>query len=293
MTLFEAGPDAGWTSSGLYINLDGTFKNGTAFVYNPIPASYAVIQQGHGGISGEWKGSGIGFHGTSLNKGRPAVYTITFDVPELDIKGSVVMKSLAPPHYPCSLDIPGVTEELLPTVGWANAQPDTQATVSLSVAGTPLEFTGRGYHDKNWGTAPFSQVVQSWYWGHAYLGPYSIVWFDAQSRDGSEYFSSYITENGKVLKTSCSERASVVRPWGANSTYPPVPATGPPQGFAIDFDLGEDRRFSANITNELMTLETRGGYYQRFIGPVTGGIVGEETFEGKGLWEQFKYPLNS
>jgi len=174
-------------------------------------------------------------------------------------------------------------------VGWANAQPDAVAEADFTVNGTSLSFKGVGYHDKNWGDIPFWEAVQSWYWGHARLGPYSLVWFDTQARDGKEYYSGYVTKDGKIIEGSCADKAVVARPWGKNSQYPPVPETGAPEGFSLTFDLGKGETFTANVTIGVKTFDF--GYYQRFIGDIQGGPSCGGHFEGRTLLEQFKLPL--
>ena len=40
--------------------------------------------------------------------------------------------------------------EILPGVGWANAIPDANTEVSLTINGTAVRFTGSGYHDSRY-----------------------------------------------------------------------------------------------------------------------------------------------
>ncbi|RDW56349.1 hypothetical protein BP6252_14174 [Coleophoma cylindrospora] len=166
--------------------------------------------------------------------------------------------------------------------------PDAATNVNLTVDGSPVSFAdGVGYHDKNWGDAPFADSVSSWYWGHANLGPYSIVWFDAIDSTGTEHHSGYVAKDG-VFSGGCGDAAVVVRPWGENSTYPPLVTTGIMQGLELTFDLGQAGEFVANVTtgSAVSTSDT----YVRTIGTVVGGLVGSnETFEGAALFEEFKY----
>lgn len=201
---------------------------------------------------------------------------------------------MAPAHYPCGLDGPGQTEQVLPNIGWANAVPDAQATASLTfftddetAEPTTLEFSdGAGYHDKNWGAQSFVSSTSQWYWGHARLGPYSLVWFDALDWAGDEYVSGYVVQDGKVLEASCTAQAVTVRPWGINSTYPPTLATGLPEGLEATFDLGNGTTLAANVTTGAVAVFSPG--YLRALGTVEGGIVGGEMYTGgRTLFEQF------
>lgn len=179
---------------------------------------------------------------------------------------------------------------MIPHVGWSNAVPDATAIVSLSFSGDDSFLSisdGIGYHDKNWGDQPFVESTEQWYWGHAHLGPYSIVWFDALNLEGQEYVSGYVAENGKVLEASSVSKAVVVRPWGANSTYPPTVTTGPTEGLEIEFSLDDGTTLVANVTTGVTLVEVTG--YIRNIGTVEGGVQGEELYTGTALFEQFAF----
>lgn len=187
----------------------------------------------------------------------------------------------------------------MPHIGWANAVPDGDATVDLifttgSDAPTTVQFTdGIGYHDKNWGDQTFTKTTEQWYWGHARLGPYSLVWFDALDWAGKEYFSGYVVADGEVLNTNaCAANAVVVRPWGANDTYPPTASTGLLQGLEIVWDMDGSgdggQQLVANVTVNGLAALTPG--YARTLGSVTGGLVGGEMYTGgRALFEQFAF----
>ncbi|KUI56178.1 hypothetical protein VP1G_03512 [Cytospora mali] len=266
VVFYNAGPDGfvnTYEGGPLSVSITGTFPNGTQYSLE-TPATGAVITTGSDGISLDFEGSGFGFVGS-------------------DLRGSEV----APAHYPCDLNKPGATELILPHVGWANAVPDATAAVSLSFSdSSTVSFTdGVGYHDKNWGDRPFVESASQWYWGHARLGPYSLVWFDALDITGQEYFSGYVAQDGKVLEASCVSEAVVVRPWGANSTYPPTLTTGPMQGLELEFNLGDGKTLAANVTTGDILVQITG--YLRTIGTIEGGIKGEKSYTGRALFEEF------
>lgn len=177
----------------------------------------------------------------------------------------------------------------MPHVFWSNAVPDADATVDVTFAdGTALQFAdGVGYHDKNWGDEPFAGVVSSWYWGHAHLGAYSLVWFNTIDLDGTEYFSGYVAEDGAVLLAGCAGGAVTARPWGANDTYPPTATSGIMQGVEVTFDLGDGTTLSANVTTGTIVMDYENSVYIRALGSVTGGIDGGEVYEGRAMFEQF------
>jgi hypothetical protein len=58
---------------------------------------------------------------------------------------------VAPAFYPANPYISGenVSMHLSPVIGWANAIPDSIATIYFKLSGVGvLQFTGSGYHDK-------------------------------------------------------------------------------------------------------------------------------------------------
>lgn len=179
---------------------------------------------------------------------------------------------------------------MVPHVWWANAVPDALAVVSLTVDGSELSFNdGVGYHDKNWGDLPFLTAVSSWYWGHAHVGPYSLVWFDAIDSLGVEHFSGYVTEDGAVLGSSCATNAVTVRPWGANDAYPPKLLTGTMEGIEAVFQLTDGSTLVANVTTGLEVVNAVA--YIRTLGTVEA-TVGNTTYSGgRALFEEFKISL--
>jgi hypothetical protein len=198
---------------------------------------------------------------------------------------------LAPAHYPCSPNVGGSDEAMVPHVFWSNAVPDSFAVVALTVNDTELVFAdGVGYHDKNWGDLPFVETVSSWYWGHAHVGPYSIVWFDAIDSAGTEHVSGYVAEAGVILESDCTVGAVTVRPWGTNDEYPPLVTTGIMQGLEATFKLEDGSILVANITTGLPVINI--GAYVRTLGTAEASIIGGETYTGgRALFEEFKFSL--
>jgi hypothetical protein len=171
-------------------------------------------------------------------------------------------------------------------MGWVNPIPDANGAVDITIGTEKLSFTGHGYEDKIWGNSPFVDHVQTWYWGHGRLGPYSVVWYDMRTIDGAEIVSSYVTHKGRVISAGCQDGGVKVRPYGGGCTYPPQPRLSDPAGFTADFDLGSDGFLRANVTITLSVhnLPT----YVRYIGTISGGIEGGEQYSGKALFEQLR-----
>ena len=178
---------------------------------------------------------------------------------------------------------------VFPGVYWANAIPDALVVVDLTIAGEKFTYSdGFGYHDKNWGNRPFADCASSWFWGHGRLGDFSVTFFDTIDIWGTHRYSSYVAKNGNVLVSTCDKESEIVRPWGANNTYPPTNTTGPVEGIEVQFDLGCGTMLMTNWTTRLLIQDTP--IYQRMTGWLSGyiedtGATGE-VWEGISLFEE-------
>jgi hypothetical protein len=185
------------------------------------------------------------------------------------------------------VNLPGTTEELLSHLFWANAVPDAEANVNLTINGTSLAINDAiGYHDKNWGDASIITSPRFWDWGHARFGPYSVVWYDLLDKNNTERVSGYVAKHGKILEASCGETAVQVRQWGPSTTYPPAAGLPSVQGVFARFDLGNGDVLVANVTKDLI-VHAEGSIYARALGSVKGGIEHQETFEGRAFFEEW------
>jgi hypothetical protein len=139
---------------------------------------------------------------------------------------------------------------------------------------------------QNWGDRPFSSAVNSWYWGHAKLGPYYLVFFDALTTENVESVSGYVIDSrtGEPAGTTCSEL--VVRP--IDAPYPPGLLKPNPESYSIYMDMGDGAELNATVTRGATQIDV--GAYARWIGGVEGTVGGEE-YEGSALWEQFKLKI--
>lgn len=150
------------------------------------------------------------------------------------------------------------------------------------------------------------ESVQSWYWGHGRLGPYSIVWFSYLALDdptNTTYVSSYVAKDGDVLVSACDSSMLTVRPVGKVNTtggqYPPR-AGDIPDGFDLEFDLGDSSWLKVRV--EVGTVVAGDGrHYMRWTGNMTGEVVqkphdacsatkvrtGDSALTGVAVFEQF------
>ncbi|OQV07084.1 hypothetical protein CLAIMM_11568 [Cladophialophora immunda] len=246
----------------------------------PVAATSVTIDTVGDGASGDWVGSGISFQGAP----DLSTYTLTFDktLLNLGIEGTFTLKTRGPGHYVCGPLEGGQPEEVLPHVGWVNVMPAADAEVNVNVLGTPLKFSGNGYHDKNWGDVPFISTLNSWYWGHGTFGDYNIVFFDMLDPNNEEKVGGYVLKDGEVVGSTCTTGLKV-RPVG--TPYPPTLLTANPTQLTINMTLNDGSNLNAIVTEKATQIDI--GLYTRWIGDITGTVNGVTT-SGSALWEQFK-----
>ncbi|KAE9405479.1 hypothetical protein BT96DRAFT_324990 [Gymnopus androsaceus JB14] len=203
--------------------------------------------------------------------------TVHFTHP-FEITGSVVLRAIAPPHYPCSPADIGASMEFLPHFGWANALPDAKTTVDLKVNGTEVKFKdGIGYQDLSWSDTSLEDVFEHYIWIHGRLGPYSIVvWFITGS-DGTQKTSGYVSKDGELLSTPCSGVTVETEAAAPNSTI------GPIQSFSVEIPF-ENQVIVANLTvNNVLINESN---LVHGTGIIRGGVKdGRMDYSGSAAFE--------
>lgn len=77
-----------------------------------------------------------------------------------------------------------------------------------------------------------------------------------------------------------------VRPFGQNSTYPPLTSTGAPTGFHVDVKIPKGK-LSFKVTGDNIVGGASSYFYTRWVGHVKGGLNGANDLTGTALYEQF------
>ncbi|KAJ5492502.1 Hydroxyneurosporene synthase [Penicillium expansum] len=269
-------------TSVLNVWLWASFANGTVFS-NSVPATVATVTGADGAgtnSSGEW--SSTGFSWAALTEDL-SQYEIIISSEELQVEGRLTLTSQVPRHLPCGVQAERTALEIAPHIEWVNLVPDAVGEVDMKIHGSALKFRGPGYHDKNWSDRPFADSVQSWYWGHGRLGPYSIVWFSYLAIDdpsNTTYVSSYVAKDGELLISACDPSILTVRPIGSPGTtggrYPPRMGDIP-EGFRLEYDLRETNgRLKVNISVRTVVAES-GKNYMRWTGDMVGEVIESES----------------
>ncbi|KIW16895.1 hypothetical protein PV08_04085 [Exophiala spinifera] len=246
----------------------------------PVAATSVTVDTVGNGASGNWVGSGIKFEGAS----DLSTYTVTFEHTLLNtgISGTFTLTTRGPGHYVCGPLEGGQPEEVLPHVGWVNVMPAASASVDVTILGTQMQFSGNGYHDKNWGDVPFITALNSWYWGHGTFGDYNVVFFDMIDPSNNEKVGGYVLKDGQVVGSTCTTGLQV-RP--VDAPYPPTLTGANPTQLTITMTLNDGSILNATVTELATQIDV--GLYTRWIGTIEGTVNGV-TSSGTALWEQFK-----
>ncbi|KAJ5367912.1 uncharacterized protein N7496_007672 [Penicillium cataractarum] len=261
-------------SSVLIAYVWASFANGSVFE-EYVPATIARVVGGEDANSpnsGNWSSTGFSW---AAPKDDLSQYEVVISSEKLQIDGRLGLTSTLAPHLPCGITSETTTLQIAPHIGWVALKPDAVGQVDINVKGSRLQFQGPAYHDKNWSDRPFTDSVQSWYWGHGQIGPYSVVWFSYLALDdpsATTYVSSYVARDGEVLVSSCNSSILTVRPTGGSENgarYPPQ-AGDVPDGFYLEFDLGNEGWLKANVSGTRIAGD--GKYYFRWAGDMTGEV---------------------
>ncbi|KAL4808148.1 hypothetical protein BDV18DRAFT_158260 [Aspergillus unguis] len=268
LTLYET---QGFTSLTL-AEVAISWPNGTlgSYFFN---ATEARITTAGDGASGVWLES----EESARFIGTPDMSRYRLELNSSVIEGSIELQSTAPAHYPCGPNEENQTMEVAPHIGWSNAIPDGTSDVKLRVEGEDLSFTGIAYHDKNWSDRNFVSEVGVWYWGHAHVGNYSIVWFDylSPAPELERHVSAYVARDNHILTAQCSGISA--RPYGENSTYPPHRGDGLPEGFDVNVDIPGEDALHVRVQAQTKVTAGAGSMYARWIGPAWAVVDGRNN----------------
>ena len=262
------------------IGLDDTFS-----------ANSSSVSTSGFGASGSWEDVGS-------FEGSPSLSDYTVEINTDSIQGKMSLRSIAPAHYPDG-NPPDTDASVLvaPALYWTNAIPGAMADCDFTVMGKRLQIVnGVGYHDKNWGGLNLIETVTSWYWGHATVGPYTLVWFETLSAlTDDRYSSMYLVRDneielaGQTTPFAESSDFTIVVPFGNNTQYPPTNTSNLPSGFLVEFVGSEGRQWSFLLESVHIVSNSQIGFYTRWIGQVSGGEVGGAQYCGSGVWEWLRF----
>ncbi|RAK96675.1 uncharacterized protein BO80DRAFT_416167 [Aspergillus ibericus CBS 121593] len=257
------------SSSVLLTYVWATLPDGTTVVDKAVPNDAAVLGE-QNQTSGIWESTGGWI-------GRTTGYDAWMGWEGSRVSGRIQLDTSSAPLSPCSTPTQfDLSLALGPDLGWVSLVPGSRAVVDLLVDGHPLQFTGVGYHDKNWGSRPFQSLVASWSWGHAHVGPYSLVWMQ-YTRPGSNssvpIASAYVAKDGQVMQSGCEAGIVAIQQRRTATSYG-VEVVMPGVRLRV--------QGTAQVAGD-------GQHYFRWNGGVSGEIFGERVEGGVAVFEAFEF----
>lgn len=180
---------------------------------------------------------------------------------------------IAPAHYPCTTNLDNRNNlEIAPHVGWSNAMPAASTVGEFEIlGGEKFTVNGFGYHDKNWGDAPFLAAISTWYWGHVHFGPLSVVFFNGTTATGDPFADAYVAKDRKVLVSSCQIESALVEPT--------LDLLGNVESVVVRIALPDSGLLTVNIIAESTNIEYP-AVYSRYLISASGGEGGQEQYTG-------------
>jgi hypothetical protein len=208
---------------------------------------------------------------------------------------------------------PGSAVNYLPfprynSMAWHVPVPRARVSGTIGIQGRRIEVEGHGYHDHNWGEAPFFHMVDNWNWGHVVHGELGIIWADITMFRGLGYDHIYmflLSRGGRLLYESADLRVRYSE-WASETVYlHPYPSLITVSfGGEGEFANGELRMRVREVletqdllemvglpraVNRLLNRTIAKPYYFRWRSQVEGWVevAGEHaTLEGETIHEQ-------
>ncbi|RAH48845.1 uncharacterized protein BO95DRAFT_355940 [Aspergillus brunneoviolaceus CBS 621.78] len=258
-------------------------RNGSSVVWSyvyvslpdapPAPAPPPPGDEGRDGDGDRDGGTGGGSGGNDRgDKGPNLEVWIGWDGSR--ISGRLRLENATSPRTPCTTSQRFDPSLRLGSVGWVNIVPHAKATVDLIVDGEAVKFEGYGYHDKNWSERPFHSLVKKWFWGHAHVGPYSLVWFQETPLNSTiPVASASVLKDGVTVLSGCEAGIVSVQRVGHAAA----------SGFAVEVVMRGVR------VTMLGTREVAGDgqHFFRWSGTVDGEVLGQKVNGGVAVFEEF------
>ncbi|KZT00073.1 uncharacterized protein LAESUDRAFT_764941 [Laetiporus sulphureus 93-53] len=286
-----------------YVTINGIFANGTAFNFN-LPASTGAVTSCDDAVHGSWGEVGSFHVDEDLSS-----FTATISAPAFGVSGTIQLQSNAVHHFACNstvdayfdsamssdLQLNTAEEILFEQLGWATTIPGGTAHVNLSIDGTAFDIIGNGYHDANWSPVPLNEVVSSWYFLQAQVGPFDMSGILAVPLNSTRNLSTgYLSESGVILQNQCSLAGSRTTDFSNITTYGSYHDSTSnvtlPTGFILSYITANGDEYAFNLTSLGQNPDET--IYHRWIGTASGGEVGGAQYTGTTVFEWLNPGLN-
>lgn len=186
-------------------------------------------------------------------------------------------------------DLGAITSPYDPTAEghfWVPAALDATFTARLDLwrfgrSTIKARFSGRAYHDRNFGTLPLHHLVADWHWGRLHSGRHLFVYFAVAPDDPGQtpFRRMLLLENGRLIAHADDlvlRESPRVSHW-STLRYPKELA-GESAGSGLRFTARQDRAVDA------------GPFYHRLISRFGVELDGREIATGPGITEFLRPP---
>ncbi|KAI0854669.1 hypothetical protein F4860DRAFT_522727 [Xylaria cubensis] len=222
-----------------------------------------------------------------------------------DLKGSLIMNSVIPPHYPDGSVYPNknANTEVVPYFRWLEPIPVADVFVDLEIEGKPYKWTGIGGMERLWVAFSWFTCLEGMHAIRVKTGPYAAtyVYFTSAINKGLYRGSTILTKNGEVIFQSTHSDVHDTENYAILSKTYGGEITGNLKDKATGFELvlvspSTKKQWSFSITNhnvgfEYMLGEGVGG--TGYSGTAVGGPIGLKQYFGPAFAENLEFPKRS
>jgi len=226
-----------------------------------------------------------------------------------DLKGSLVMKSLMPAHYPGGATVPSehATTETVPYFHWVEPIPVADVKVDMLMEGQPYQWSGGlGGHERLWTAFSWFTCLHQMTAIRVRTGPYTATHVSFTSPSTSKWGTVYkpttvLAKDGEVILATSHEEESDTQDYAQLTKTYGGRVSGNLKDKVTGFELvmvspQNKKQWSFSITNEALGFEFmlgEGVGGTGFSGKAVGGSIGLKQYFGPAFAETLEFPKRS
>ncbi|KAI9776749.1 MAG: hypothetical protein M1839_009393 [Geoglossum umbratile] len=287
----------------LRLSLDVVWPNGSTWSLVDY-LSHANIDICDQGTTGTWSKTNGPASYSFFMAANNSLALLEFQTPR--VRGSVTIRSTVPARFSDGStananNAPPSTFNA-PALDWAEPIPAGQATVDLTLDGSPLRWDGMGGGERWWAGKGWLDALQGWRAVRAVVGPYVLTYWAPTSRldAGTLYPSAFLARGGKKVFSATRSGPSIsstdqepyieYRGFMANGNLMASVGDGgsnkrgATQGYMVNLVAPrEGKRWEFTLTHKNMEFEFDlgddcGGV--AYVGTAVGGEIGDDVYQG-------------
>jgi hypothetical protein len=268
-------------------------------------ATSSTIELCEWGTRGVWRLDGGSSNSTYMFEISRDLKAVRIGVDTEDLKGSLVMKSLMPPHYPDGSVYPnqGASTEVVPYYHWVEPIPVSDVHVAFEIEGEPYKWSGIGGHERLWSAFNWYTCIQGMIAVRLKAGPYTVshIGFSSAVNAGLHRAAAVLAQDGEVIFATTHTEHSDTDDYSILTKSYGGRVTGNLKDKASGFELVmvsplRQKQWSFSVTNENLGFEYmlgEGAGGSGFSAKVVGGPVGLKQFFGVAFAEILEFPKRS